>query len=142
MIAVTPSISIHENEIQLDFIRSSGPGGQNVNKVASAVQLRFNITASETLPEDVKLRLRTIARNRISEDGVLVIEAKRFRTQEQNREDAITRLVALIQQSTEKPKLRKKTRPSAASKEKRIVAKKTRGAIKRIRRAPPHEFES
>lgn len=141
MIEITPSIRIDENEITMDFVRSSGPGGQNVNKVASAAQLRFNVDASPNLPDEVKLRLRMIAKNRITEEGVLVIEAKRFRTQEQNREDAIARLVALIFQATEKPKPRKKTRPSASSQAERIEEKKRRGAIKRARSAQPHEFE-
>lgn len=105
-----------------------------MNKVSTAAQLRFNVDASPTLPDEVKQRLRTIARNRITEEGVLIIEAKRYRTQEQNREDAIARLVALIFQATEKPKSRKKTRPSAASQAERIESKKRRGAIKRARR--------
>ena len=134
MIEITPSLSIDESEIQLDFIRSSGPGGQNVNKVSSAVQLRFNVDASPALPDEVKLRLRNIARNRITEEGVLLIEAKRYRTQEQNREDAVARLVALLQQAAEKPKLRKKTRPSAASQARRIQGKRRRSEIKRSRR--------
>lgn len=141
MIQITPSISIDENEITLEFIRASGPGGQNVNKVASAVQLRFNVDASPNLPDEVKQRMHGFAKKRITEEGVLMIEAKRFRTQEQNREDAIARLVALIFQATEKPKPRKKTRPSAASQAERIEEKKRRGAIKRARRAQPHEFE-
>lgn len=134
MIEITPTLSIDDAEIQLDFIRSSGPGGQNVNKVASGVQLRFNVDASTTLPEEVKQRLRAIARNRITEDGILIIEAKRFRSQEQNRVDAIARLAALIQQATEAPKPRKKTRPSAAANARRIEDKRQRGAIKRMRR--------
>ena len=136
MIQITPSLAIDENEIQLDFIRSSGPGGQNVNKVATGVQLRFHIEANTTLPEDVKLRLRRIARNRITDEGVLIIEARRFRTQEANREDAVARLVGLIYQAAQKPKARKQTKPSAASQEKRLQAKKIRGAIKRTRRPP------
>mgnify|MGYP001297254505 CR=1 FL=1 len=141
MIQITPSLTIDENEIQLDFIRSSGPGGQNVNKVASGVQLRFNVATSTTIPDDVKQRLHSIARNRITEEGVLIIEAKRYRTQEQNREDAIARLVALIFQATEKPKPRKKTRPTAASQTERIEEKKRRGAIKRSRRTTPTDLD-
>lgn len=141
MIEITPSLSVDENEIQLDFIRSSGPGGQNVNKVASGVQLRFNVDMSNTLPDEVKQRLHSIARNRITEEGVLIIEAKRYRTQEQNREDAIARLVALIFQATEKPKPRKRTRPTAASQAERIEEKKRRGAIKRSRRTTPTELD-
>lgn len=141
MIEITPSIAIDEKEIQLDFIRSSGPGGQNVNKVSSGVQLRFNITTSETLPDEVKQRLYRIARNRISEDGTLIIEAKRYRTQKQNREDAMARLVALLYKATEKPRPRKKTRPSASSQAERIERKKRRGAIKRSRRFTPADLE-
>lgn len=141
MIEITPGISILESEIELDFIRSSGPGGQNVNKVASGVQLRFNLAGSPSLPDEVKQRLQTIARNRITEDGILIIEAKRYRTQEQNREDAVARLVALIYQATEKPKPRKKTRPSAASQVERIEEKKRRGEIKRSRRTPPADLD-
>jgi ribosome-associated protein len=141
MIEITPFLSIDENEIQLDFIRSSGPGGQNVNKVASGVQLRFNVDTSATLPDEVKQRLHSIARNRITEEGVLIIEAKRYRTQEQNREDAIARLVAIIFQATEKPKARKKTRPTAASQAERIEEKKRRSAIKRSRRTTPTDLD-
>lgn len=125
----------------MDFIRSSGPGGQNVNKVATGVQLRFNLDASTSLPEEVKQRLHRIARNRITEEGVLVIEARRYRTQEQNREDAIARLVALVYQATQQPKPRKRTRPSAASQAARVEAKKRRGAVKRLRRLTPSDFE-
>jgi ribosome-associated protein len=141
MIEITPSLSVDENEIQLDFIRSSGPGGQNVNKVASGVQLRFNVDTSTTLSDEVKQRLHNIARNRITEEGILIIEAKRFRTQEQNREDAIARLVALIFQATERPKPRKKTKPTAASQAERIEEKKRRGAIKRSRRTTPTDLD-
>jgi len=141
MIEITSSLSLDENEIQLDFIRSSGPGGQNVNKVASGVQLRYNISTANTLPDEVKQRLYSIARNRISEDGVLIIEAKRFRTQEQNRVDALARLVALIQQASEPPKPRKKTRPSAAARAKRVDEKRQRGVIKQLRRSTPHREE-
>lgn len=141
MIQVTPSLSIDENEIQLEYVRSSGPGGQNVNKVATAAQLRFNVDGSPSLPEEVKARLRKLAGSRLTTEGVLVIEAKRYRTQEQNREDAIARLVTLIQQATEAPKARKKTRPSVTASAARVDEKKRRGAVKRTRKYTPEEWE-
>lgn len=141
MIEVTPDVLINENELSFDFIRSSGPGGQNVNKVASGVQLRFNVDQSTTLPEEIKHRLRRLAGSRITADGVLVIEAKRYRSQEQNRADAIARLVSLIYQASQKPKPRRKTKPTAAAQAERLEAKKRRGAIKRARRTPPSPLE-
>ncbi|NMB61679.1 MAG: aminoacyl-tRNA hydrolase [Chloroflexi bacterium] len=111
MIEVTPSVKIEESEIQYDFIRVSGPGGQNVNKVASSVQLRFDIRNSPSLEPDVKERLIKLAGSRVTEDGILIIEAKRYRTQDQNRFDANQRLISLIQKALEKPKVRRATRP-------------------------------
>lgn len=134
MIEVTPDVSIDENDISLDFIRSSGPGGQNVNKVASGVQLRYNIAAADTLPDEVKHRLYSTARKRITGEGVLVIEARRYRTQERNRQDAIDRLVDLVSKAAQAPTPRKKTRPTLASKMRRLDEKRRRGELKRLRR--------
>jgi len=132
MIEITPSLQIDERELQIDFVRAAGPGGQNVNKVATAAQLRFEVRAS-ALPEEAKARLVYLGGKRVTAEGVLLIEAKRFRTQEQNREDAIQRFVELVRQSLVKPKRRRKTKPTLASKEKRLEMKKKRGAIKKMR---------
>ena len=141
MIEVTPSLSLEESELQFDFIRSAGPGGQNVNKVSTACQLRWDVRATATLLPEVKERLGKLAGSRMTEDGVLIIEAKRHRTQEQNRDDAIARLVALVQKALEKPKLREKTRPSVTASAARVNEKKRRAAVKRTRRYNPEEWE-
>lgn len=133
MIEITPTFNIDERELQFDFVRASGPGGQNVNKVATAVQLRFDVTHS-TLPEEAKKRLMQLAGKRISTEGILLIEAKRFRTQEQNREDALQRFVELVQKALIPPKPRKKTKPTAVSKLKRLEAKKIKADTKRLRK--------
>ncbi|MBK7451654.1 MAG: aminoacyl-tRNA hydrolase [Anaerolineales bacterium] len=122
-----------ENEIQLEYIRASGPGGQNVNKVATAVQLRFDVVHSPSLGADLKGRLLRLAGKRINSEGVLILEAKRFRTQEANREDALAKFHELVRKAGEEPKLRHKTKPTKASKEERIKEKKQRGAVKKLR---------
>jgi len=123
-----------DKELILEYIRASGPGGQNVNKVATAVQLRFDVVNSPSLASDLKGRLIRLAGKRITADGVLIIEAKKYRTQEGNRAEAVQRFYDLIQKASEKPKLRHKTKPTKASKEKRLKEKKKRGEIKKIRR--------
>jgi len=134
MIKVNKNISIKESELTFNFVRSSGPGGQNVNKVATAVQLRFDVASSASLNEDVKNRLKSAAGKKVTKDGILIIEAKRFRTQEKNRQDAIERLIALIDKSSQKKKRRVKTNPSKASNQKRIEKKKRASEKKKMRR--------
>jgi len=135
MIPITGSFSIDEREIQFHFVRASGPGGQNVNKVATAVQLRFDVGNSNTLPNDVRTRLILLAGRRINQDGILIIEARQFRTQKRNRENAIGRLIDLVRKAAEKPKPRKKTKPSRAARERRVTNKRLRGEMKKMRRA-------
>ena len=137
MIKITPSVHLDEREIQIDFVRASGPGGQNVNKVATAAQLRFDVNGS-SLPDEVKARLVRLAGNRITLEGKLLIEAKRFRTQEQNREDAVQRLVELVRKALIKPKARRKTKPTPASREVRLKEKKRKGDVKRLRNKSFH----
>jgi ribosome-associated protein len=134
MIQITPLLAIRESCLQLTFTGASGPGGQNVNKVATAVQLRFDIQACEDLPPAVRARLTVLGGSRVSRDGVLIIDARRFRTQEQNRADAVARLVALIRRATRTPKVRRRTRPTAAARRKRLASKHRRALLKETRR--------
>ncbi len=139
MLEITPNLSIDERELSFEFIRASGPGGQNVNKVATAVQLRFDVARSPSLSDAVKVRLVKLAGRRVTSDGVLVIEAKKYRSQEQNRFDAIQRFSELVRKATEKPKPRRKTKPTRAAKEERLKGKKKRGEIKRDRQSKSFE---
>jgi ribosome-associated protein len=135
MLKITDKISLDERELEERFVRASGPGGQNVNKVSTAVELRFDVVGSPSLPEGVRVRLARLAGRRLSDEGILVIRADRFRTQERNREDARERLAELIRQATIVPKRRVATKPSRASKERRRDDKKKRGRVKRLRGA-------
>jgi ribosome-associated protein len=137
MIRITDRIAIEEREIEESFVRASGPGGQNVNKLATAVQLRFDVRRSPTLSDDVRARLERLAGRRLTTEGVLVITAQRHRTQERNREDALERLVALIRQAAVPPVPRRPTRPTAASKKRHREAKRRRAAVKKLRGEKP-----
>jgi len=130
---ITPGLTIQENELIFSFVRSSGPGGQNVNKVATAAQLRFDVRNSPSLTVEVKEWLVNLAGTRMTQDGLLVIEAKRYRSQEQNRADALLRLAVLLKKASHQPKVRHPTRPSLSARVKRVESKKKRGAVKKQR---------
>jgi ribosome-associated protein len=134
--------AIDEKELQWIYVQSSGPGGQNVNKVATAVQLRFDIAHSASLPEEARKRLARLAGRRCTQEGVLIIEAKRYRTQEKNRQDALERLAYLLNKASEKPKIRRKTKPTKASQQQRLAKKRRRSDVKRLRGQPPSRDEA
>jgi ribosome-associated protein len=139
VIQVTPTLALDENELQISYVQASGPGGQNVNKVATAAQLRFDVARSPSLPPEVRERLIKLAGNRVTQDGWLIIHARRYRTQERNRQDALDRLIQLVQKAARRPKPRRPTRPSRAARRRRLENKRKRSQIKRLRKPPDIE---
>ena len=139
MIQITDTITLEDHEIEWDFMRATGPGGQHVNKTASAVQLRFDAANSPALSGEVKNRLKQLAGKRMTTAGILIITARRYRRQERNREDAVERLAALVRQATQQPKARRPTRPTASGRKRRLQAKRKRSQIKQMRRTRDDE---
>lgn len=139
MLKITHQIRINENEIDLEFVRGSGPGGQHADRAATAVQLRFDVLHSPSLPEPVRWRLMKLAENQITGNGVLIIKAQDHRSQNRNRKEALRRLVQLIRRAAQRPKRRRKTKPTRASEERRLREKRHRSRIKRLRQTPDHD---
>ena len=137
MIQITDAIAIEDREVEESFVRAAGPGGQNVNKVATAVQLRFDVRRSPSLPDDARARLVKLAGRKLTQEGVLLITAQRYRTQDRNRQDALERLVALLRRAAERPTPRRPTKPTASARRRRLEAKSHRAGIKKLRTTPP-----